>query len=60
MVERRERRRRDGTVYTVWANAARRTERRAQKTFDRAADARVWEAKIRTIKRSPNTAHRRY
>src|SRR4051795_12327764 len=53
MVERRERRRRDGTVYPVWRARGRDeqgVERR--KTFDRAADARVWEAKIRTMKRS--------
>src|SRR3954466_4065153 len=53
MVERRERRRRDGTVYCVW-RARWRDEQGVErsKTFDRAADARVWEAKIRTMKRS--------
>src|SRR4051812_42096692 len=53
MVERRERRRRDGTVYPVW-RARWRDEQGIErsKTFDRAADARVWEAKIRTMKRS--------
>src|SRR4051812_5191115 len=53
MVERRERRRRDGTVYAVW-RARWRDEQGVErsKTFDRAADARVWEAKIRTMKRS--------
>src|SRR4051794_40839494 len=53
MVERRERRRRDGTVYAVW-RARWRDEQGVErsKTFDRAADARVWEAKIRMMKRS--------
>ncbi len=53
MIERRERRRRDGTVYTVW-RARWRDETGAErsKTFDRAADARVWEAKVRTMKRA--------
>src|SRR3954464_11897748 len=53
MVERRERRRRDGTVYPVW-RARWRDEQGVErsKTFDRAADARVCEAKIRTMKRS--------
>jgi hypothetical protein len=53
MIERRERRRRDGTVYAVW-RARWRDETGAErsKTFDRAADARVWEAKVRTMKRA--------
>jgi hypothetical protein len=53
MVERRERRRRDGTVYAVW-RARWRDEHGVErsKTFDRAADARAWEAKIRMMKRS--------
>ena len=53
MIERRERRRRDGTTYTVW-RARWRDETGAErsKTFDRAADARVWEAKVRTMKRA--------
>ena len=53
MVERRERRRRDGTVYAVW-RARWRDEQGVErsKTFDRAADARAWEAKIRMMKRS--------
>ena len=52
MVERRERRRRDGTVYSVW-RARWRDETGAErsKTFDRAADARAWEAKVRVMKR---------
>src|SRR5690349_17991003 len=53
MVERRERRRRDGTVYSVW-RARWRDETGAErsKTFDRAADARAWDAKVRVMKRA--------
>lgn len=52
MIERRERRRRDGTAYAVW-RARWRDETGAErsKTFDRAADARAWEAKVRMMKR---------
>src|SRR4051812_42113183 len=53
MVEKRERRRRDGSTYSVWrvrwyetAGAER------SKTFDRASDAKAFEAKIRTLKRT--------
>src|SRR4051812_37992047 len=52
VVERRERRRRDGTAYSVWRTRWRDeagVER--SKTFDRAADGRAWEAKIRMMKR---------
>jgi hypothetical protein len=53
MVERRERRRRDGTVYAVWRGRWRDEQGvERSKTFDRAADARAWEAKIRMMKRS--------
>ncbi len=53
MVERRERRRRDGTVYSVWRVRWRdETGAERSKTFDRAADARAWEAKVRMMKRS--------
>jgi integrase len=47
-----ERRRRDGTVYAVW-RARWRDDTKAEpsKTFDRAADARAWEAKVRMMKR---------
>ena len=53
MVERRERRRRDGTTYFVWRTRWR-DERGVErsKTFDRATDARAFEAKLRTLKRS--------
>src|SRR3954470_1371842 len=52
MIERRERRRRDGTPYSVWRTRWRdETGAERSKTFDRAADARAWEAKIRMMKR---------
>ncbi len=53
MVEKRERRRRDGTSYAVWRTRWR-DERGVErsKTFDRATDARAFEAKVRTLKRS--------
>jgi integrase len=53
MIEKRERRRRDGSTYFVWrtrwydeAGAER------SKTFDRVGDARAFEAKLRLLKRS--------
>jgi integrase len=48
-----ERRRRDGSTYTVWRTRwydAAGVER--SKTFDRASDARAFEAKLRTLKRT--------
>jgi integrase len=59
MVERRERRRRDGTTYFVWRTRWR-DERGVErsKTFDRASDARAFEAKLRTLKRSGALADR--
>src|SRR4051794_24555232 len=52
MVERRGRRRRDGTVYSVWRARWRDdTGAERSKTFDRAADARAWEAQVRVMKR---------
>jgi hypothetical protein len=53
MVEKRERRRRDGTSYAVWRTRWR-DERGIErsKTFDRASDARAFEATVRTLKRS--------
>src|SRR3954464_13492316 len=52
MIERRERRRRDGTVYAVWRVRWRdETGAERSKTFDRAADARAREAKVRVMKR---------
>ena len=53
MVEKRERRRRDGSTYAVWrVRWCDETGAERSKTFDRAADARAFEAKIRTLKRT--------
>jgi hypothetical protein len=53
MIEKRERRRRDGSTYFVWRTRwydEAGTER--SKTFDRVGDARAFEAKLRLLKRS--------
>src|SRR5437870_12164782 len=53
VIQRRERRRRDGTTYAVWrvrwheADGAERN-----RTFDRRADAVAFEAKVRLAKRA--------
>jgi len=53
MVEKRERRRRDGSTYTVWrVRWYDETGAERSKTFDRATDAKAFEAKIRTLKRA--------
>src|SRR5215213_10888236 len=53
MVEKRERRRRDGSTYAVWrVRWYDETSAERSKTFDRATDARAFEAKIRTLKRT--------
>src|SRR3954447_21576815 len=53
MIEKRERRRRDGSTYIVWrVRWWDETHRQRSKSFDRAADARGFEAKIRTLKRT--------
>src|SRR3954464_8564532 len=53
MVEKGERRRRDGSTYAVWrVRWYDDTRAERSKTFDRAADARAFEAKIRTLKRT--------
>ena len=53
MIEKRERRRRDGSTYIVWrVRWWDETHRQRSKSFDRAADARAFEAKIRTLKRT--------
>src|SRR5689334_20763605 len=53
MIERRDRRRRDGTKYAVY-RVRYRDERGLERscTFDRVADARAYEAKIRVAKRA--------
>src|SRR3954467_15244872 len=53
MVEKRERRRRDGSTYAVWrVRWYDETSAERSKTFDRATDAKAFEAKIRTLKRT--------
>src|SRR3954454_16168390 len=53
MVEKRERRRRDGSTYAVWrVRWYDETSAERSKTFDRAAAARAFEAKIRMLKRT--------
>jgi integrase len=53
MIEKRERQRRDGGTYVVWrVRWWDETHRQRSKTFDRASDARSFEAKIRTLKRT--------
>src|SRR4051795_5763731 len=53
MVEKRERRRRDGSTYAVWrVRWYDETSAERSKTFDRASDAKAFEAKIRTLKRT--------
>lgn len=53
MIEKRERKRRDGSTYFVWRTRWRdETGAERSKTFDRAADARAFEAKLRLLKRT--------
>ena len=53
MIEKRERRRHDGTAYAVWRVRWRdETGAERNKSFDRAGDARAYEAKIRMLKRT--------
>ena len=53
MIEKRERRRRDGSTYAVWrVRWYDETGAERSKTFDRAADAQAFEAKVRTLKRT--------
>jgi integrase len=57
MIERRQRKRRDGSAYTVWrVRWYDTTGAERSRTFDRAADARAFEAKVRTLKRGDNLA----
>ena len=50
MIERRQRRRHDGTEHVVYRVRFWEGERGRSKTFDRVADARAFEGKIRTLK----------
>ncbi len=52
MIERRERRRSDGSVRVVWRVRWYEGERERSRSFDRRADARAFEGKVRTLKRS--------
>ena len=53
MVEKRERRRRDGSTYFVWRTRwYDETGAERSKTFDRVGDARAFEAKLRLLKRT--------
>jgi integrase len=53
MIQKRQRRRRDGTTYAVWRVRWRdETGSERSKTFDRVTDARAFEGKVRTMKRS--------
>src|SRR5919202_2157290 len=53
MIERRQRKRRDGSTYAVWrVRWYDTTGAERSRTFDRAADARAFEAKVRTLKRN--------
>jgi integrase len=52
-MEKRQRRRRDGGAYTVWrVRWYDASGRERSRSFDRAADARAFDAKVRTLKRS--------
>ncbi|MCA1703223.1 MAG: hypothetical protein LC808_08090 [Actinobacteria bacterium] len=57
MIEKRERKRRDGKTYSVyrvrWYEAA---GRERSRSFDSRADAKVFEGKVRTLKRSDGLA----
>src|SRR5215208_4389884 len=53
MIEKRERRRRDGTTYAVWrVRWYDETGAERSKTFDRVGDGRAFEAKLRLLKRT--------
>jgi integrase len=57
MIEKRARRRRDGTAYAVWRVRWRdMTGRERSRTFYRASDARAYEGKLRILKRSRDLA----
>jgi integrase len=53
MIEKRQRKRRDGRSYSVWrVRWYDATGGERSRTFDRAADAQAFEAKVRTLKRA--------
>jgi integrase len=55
-IERRQRRRKDGKQYIVWRVRWYAGGRERSRTFDSAADARAFEAKVRTLKRTDGLA----
>jgi hypothetical protein len=57
MIERRQRKRRDGGTYAVWrVRWYDTTGPERSRTFDRAADAGAFEAKVRMLKRNDDLA----
>ena len=56
MIDRRQRRRRDGKTYTVYRVRWWEDGRQRSKTFDRASDAQAFEAKVRVLKRTEGLA----
>ena len=56
MIDRRQRRRRDGRTYTVYRVRWWDGDRQRSKTFDRAADAQDFEARVRVLKRTEGLA----
>ena len=57
MIEKRERKRRDGRAYTVWrVRWYDPIGRERSRTFDRSTDAHAFEAKVRTLKRADDLA----
>jgi hypothetical protein len=57
MIEKRRRRRANGSISVVWrVRWHDETGAERNKTFDRVADARVFEAKVRTLKRMGDLA----
>jgi site-specific recombinase XerD len=57
MIEKRQRKRRDGRSYSVWrVRWYDATGGERSRTFDRAADAQAFEAKVRTLKRADDLA----
>ncbi len=56
MIEKRQRRRRDGRTYNVWLVRWYDGQGERSKTFYRADDARAFEARVRTLKRGDSLA----
>jgi integrase len=56
VIQKRERRRANGSTYAVWRVRWEEAGRERSRTFDRLKDARAFEAKVRTLKRSDDLA----